>query len=237
MGTNSAAVAATALLADYPTVEDILLVGIAGGVPNLRAAKERHRGVTDHVRKGDIVVSEQVVQYDLVKMEEDRTENRSKGVAPSARLLNALNQLEQGIERGQRPWETIIDEVSKRSNWRRPRTDLLFDFAEKPKKRIQHPKTLRTGFPQVHRGPIGSANILLKSHSLRDALRDKFNIRAVEMEASGVADAAWNFAVGYITIRGVCDYCDASKDDAWQRYAALVAAAFARSLIARLPVS
>ena len=45
------------------------------------------------------------------------------------------------------------------------------------------------------------------------------------MEASGVADASWTFGVGTIAVRGICDYCDFKKGDAWQPRAAIVAAA------------
>jgi len=47
-------------------------------------------------------------------------------------------------------------------------------------------------------------------------LREQFGTRAVEMEGSGVADATWSHGVGYLVVRGVCDYCDANKNDQWQ---------------------
>jgi hypothetical protein len=78
---------------------------------------------------------------------------------------------------------------------------------------------------------IRSANVLLKDAAKRDALRDTFKVKAVEMEASGVADAAWEHTVGYLVVRGICDHCDAHKDDAWQMYAAVVAAAYARAVL------
>lgn len=65
----------------------------------------------------------------------------------------------------------------------------------------------------------------------RDALRDKFGVRAVEMEGSGIADATWSHEKGYLAIRGICDYCDAHKNDAWQEYAAAVAAGYTRALL------
>ena len=55
------------------------------------------------------------------------------------------------------------------------------------------------------------------------------------MEGSGTADAAWSARRDYLVIRGICDYCDTHKNDDWQRYAALVAAAYARALIENLP--
>jgi nucleoside phosphorylase len=235
MGNNSAAVAAAALLSDYPNVEDILLVGIAGGVPNLDAARSRQAGVDDHVRRGDIIVSDQVIQYDFVKMEEDSSENRSKSPQPSSRMLNVANRLEEEMALGKRPWEDTITRVGAQFKWRAPRADALYDYAGPTPVKIPHPKTpRRSGFPAVHRGSIGSANILLKSHSVRDELRRKHKIKAVEMEGSGIADAAWNFASGYLIVRGSCDYCDRSKDGKWQDYAALIAAAYAKAIIERI---
>src|SRR5512139_294908 len=59
MGNNAAAIRASLMLQHFPDLKHIIMVGIAGGVPN--PAK-----VEDHVRLGDVVVSGQggVVQYD-----------------------------------------------------------------------------------------------------------------------------------------------------------------------------
>ena len=62
MGNNSASGRATLLLEHFPFVRSIIMVGIAGGAPNPSK-------VDEHVRLGDIVVSNQqgVVQYDYQK--------------------------------------------------------------------------------------------------------------------------------------------------------------------------
>ena len=36
-------------------------------------------------------------------------------------------------------------------------------------------------------------------------------------------------------VRGICDYCDTHKNDIWQEYAAAVAAAYTRGLLASMP--
>ena len=51
------------------------------------------------------------------------------------------------------------------------------------------------------------------------------------MEASGIADGTWTAGLGYIIVRGISDYCDQHKNDAWQAYAAVAAAGYARALI------
>ena len=75
----------------------------------------------------------------------------------------------------------------------------------------------------------------MKNYQKRQQLKKKFGVYAVEMEASGIADATWEMGTGYIVIRGICDYCDDYKNDDWQEYAAIIAACYARDLIEKLP--
>jgi nucleoside phosphorylase len=104
---------------------------------------------------------------------------------------------------------------------------------------LTHPEDAerRTGQPRVFLGPIASANTLLKDPVRRDALREQLGAKAVEMEGSGVQDATWSHGVGYLVVRGICDYCDSNKNDLWQRFAAVVAAAYVRAVLEAMPVS
>ena len=36
---------------------------------------------------------------------------------------------------------------------------------------------------------------------------------------------------GYLIVRGICDYCDENKNDLWQKYSAVVSAAYVRALL------
>jgi nucleoside phosphorylase len=57
-------------------------------------------------------------------------------------------------------------------------------------------------------------------------------VKAIEMEGAGVADATWAASLpGYLVVRGICDYCDENKGDAWQPYAAVAAAAVTRAIL------
>lgn len=95
-----------------------------------------------------------------------------------------------------------------------------------------HPEDIsRTKNPKLFFGEIASANKLMKNVQTRIEIQEKFDALVVEMEASGIADATDNGEIGYLVVRGICDYCDNFKNDIWQEYAALVAAAFTRSLI------
>jgi nucleoside phosphorylase len=104
-------------------------------------------------------------------------------------------------------------------------------------KALPHPPDSgrRPGQPRVFLGPIASGNTLLKDPSKRDALLTQFGVKAVEMEGSGIQDATWAHEVGYLVVRGICDYCDRNKNDDWQKYAALAAAAYVRALLETMP--
>jgi nucleoside phosphorylase len=236
MGTNVAAVRAGLLLSHFPSVASIIMCGIAGGIPSPGKPAE-------HVRLGDVVVSNQkgVVQYDFVKRTvkkkaEVAEEVRAAPRPPSAELLEAVRLLEVDAQLRHFPWEAPLADGLARLRWQRPGDDRLADPAD-PERLLPHPADpeRRPGQPRVFLAPIASANTLLKDPHRRDALRAQFGARAVEMEGSGIADATWAHGVGYLVVRGVCDYCDANKNDDWQRYAALAAAAYVRVLLASMP--
>jgi nucleoside phosphorylase len=229
MGNNGAAITATHLMDNYPHVRDILMVGIAGGIPR----KEFKPGDAVQLHLGDIVVSRDagVIQYDMVTAAPEKSTMRGAAPLPSARLLSAVDKLEADRIQGKRPWENYINYGEKLEHGSRPPDDT------DPLKNLPADSTRRAGMPKVHYGAIGSANTLLKDPTQRDILRKTFKIIAVEMEGSGIADATWVAQAGYLLIRGICDYCDIEKDDLWQGYAAVVAAAYARSLIESLAPS
>jgi nucleoside phosphorylase/NTP pyrophosphatase (non-canonical NTP hydrolase) len=229
IGNNSAASAATNLLRSFPKVEDILMVGIAGGIPS--------PATESHIRLGDIVVSnkEGVIQYDNLKIEPQEIKIRSSSSKPSARMIGAINVLESERLMKKFPWEEFVSRATQLENAARPNdaSDILLDSTGQE---TQHPidGSRRPGQPKVHLGRIGAANILLKNRTLRDQLRKEHRVIAIEMEGSGVADASWSAGQQYLVIRGICDYCDEFKNDSWQGYAAAVAAAYARSLISTI---
>jgi nucleoside phosphorylase len=224
-GNNSAAARATQLLTHCPNITTIVMVGIAGAIPNPTNA-------ADHVRLGDIVISDLggVFQYDYVKEHDTWTESRAVLKPPDARLVEAARLLSADLLIGKKPWLNHL--ALGAEVFRRPldSEDKLHDAEGNV---VPHPSDSDRveGEPRVFSGRIASGNVLLKNRAHRDRLRDDFKVKAVEMEGSGIADAAWSAARGYFVIRGTCDYCDKWKNDDWHKYAALVAAAYCRALL------
>ncbi len=138
-----------------------------------------------------------------------------------------------------RPWELTIskrlESSDDRKKWGRPHesSDSLIDSADGVGPPIPHPcdALRRSGHPRVFRGRIGTGNIVQADPRRRDALRERDGILAIDMEGSGIADAGWVASVGYLDIRGTCDYCNSTKNNDWHNYAALIAAAYTRTVI------
>ena len=226
MGNNKASIRVMSMQNHFQNIESIIMVGIAGGIPSPDDSEK-------HIRLGDIVVSKGIVQYDFVKETDEGVTCRSEPSLPSALLLEALNAINVKEYDDIYEWKAYIDKYAVK-RFRKPSCeDILHDENGQI---ISHPNDeLRDGYPRVFYGKIASANTLLKSYQKRQRLKKEFGVYAVEMEASGIADATWEMGTGYIVVRGICDYCDEYKNDDWQEYAALVAASYARDLIENLP--
>lgn len=69
----------------------------------------------------------------------------------------------------------------------------------------------------------------MEDATLRDRLREDDGALCVEMEAAGLMN---DFPCA--VIRGICDYADSHKNDTWQSYAAMTAAAYAKELLAEI---
>lgn len=228
MGNNKAAIRATNMLSHFKSIDSIIMTGIAGGIPSFQNDDKQ-------VRLGDIVVSNGVTQYDFVKETPEKIEIRSTSAKPSAQLLEAVDVMKIYEYENVYPWHEYLDEFSSNPQFIKPEadTDKLYDLEDNL---CEHPYDgTRTEYPKAFMGGIASANDLLKNPNKRNMLKEAYGVLAVEMEASGIADATWEHLVGYLVVRGICDYCDTHKNDVWQEYAALVAAAYTRSLIENLP--
>lgn len=232
-GTNAAADGCANLVRSFGSVDCVLMVGIAAGVPNSARPRE-------HVRLGDIVVATWgVVDYDHVVETPDGTSLRQSHPRPSPLLGHAAKLLQADERMGRRPWnEHLATAVAALPEFARPDpdTDVLYGADDRV---LAHPDLAlsghRPGEPKVHHGRIGSADRSLRNQRGRDDLAGRHQLRAVEMEGTGVGKSAFAGGREWFVVRGVSDYADRQLTMGWRDYAALVAAAYTRALLGVVP--
>ncbi|KAJ4160352.1 hypothetical protein NW754_003477 [Fusarium falciforme] len=233
-GTGQAALAAGDMKHIF-SLRFCLLVGIGGGVPSQ----------DNDIRLGDVVVGEEVVQYDLGQRRGGLFERKEQPLrSPPDFLMDAISAKLKAdpnlpSDHLSRHLQTIF------SNPRMPRSychqgqdrDVLFQPCSECRlsqgpcpQKSQHVRLQRdprpTLEPEVHYGRIASGNQVIKDARFRDEQARKLNVICFEMEAAGVVNA-----LPCLVIRGICDYCDVQKNDVWQEYAAATAAAYAKLLL------
>ncbi|KAH7253078.1 nucleoside phosphorylase domain-containing protein [Fusarium solani] len=223
-----------------------LMVGIGGGAPTSDA----------DIRLGDIVVGDFVVQYDIGKTVGGGKFERTggSGKSPPDNLKMAVLSLRgrHNLQPSRIP--DILSEMLERHpstleeyNCPMAASDRLFDAA------YDHVEEQNDGNPtscgrcdisrlvqrsarpeqhcKIHYGKIASGNQVMKHGRTRDRLAQELGAVCFEMEAAGLVDA--NFPC--LVVRGISDYADSHKNKLWQGYAAAVAAAYAKELLAILP--
>jgi nucleoside phosphorylase len=240
-GLVNAANVARDMARTFPALRVCLMVGIGGGIPNLE------KGVD--VRLGDIVVSQPdgtwggVVQYDKGKAESvGKFVLKGQLNQPPPVLLQTLSRLKaehdrrdnwvsyymkEAIERNPKMEKTgyIIPTDPDHLYCRECDEDiesLTVDCTVNHKVRDKRSDSS----PVIHYGIVASANQVVKDATIRDDLRSQFGALCVEMEAAGLMN---HFPC--LVIRGVCDYADSHKNDAWHPYAAMTAAAYAKEFL------
>jgi nucleoside phosphorylase len=242
-GTNAAARVARDMLRTFTGLRFGLMAGIGGGIPNLPKSVD--------IRLGDVVISQPgktyggVVQYDLRKNLGDGAFERTGFLKPPPTLLlAALATLRADHNLNDSQVPTILTDAMVRhpklvkngygfpgrendtlycrqcdSSNSLGTCDLCTDGkVERPAREDDH--------PAFWYGVIASGNELIKNAAERERMGRELGALCVEMEAAGLMN---DFPC--IVIRGICDYADSHKNDAWQKYAALTAAAYAKEFL------
>ncbi len=166
---------------------------------------------TRHVALGDIVVATEVVDYRHERRVDGSDVLRGTVQPPGAAWMNADHQVEADELRGDPPWL--------------PRLEAAGDPFRRPGP---------AGRSQTHRGPVGSADLLLRDRVFRDGHAGEHGLVAFEMEGAGVAIGSFLGGCSWYMVRGIADHGDnATKNDVWHPYAAFAAASYLRSVLAR----
>lgn len=251
-GTNSAATVAAWMVSTFPFIKVGLLVGIGGGVP----PKVRLGDVVVSTPTGQFPG---VIQWDFGKAKEGGKFKRIGSLNnPPTPLLTALTKLETEHDLNGSKISEYLDQLKEKwprlaSKYLRSQRheDLLFrsdyqhvsentsydntsgledsaeeencEFCDRSQVVKKKPRDMR-----VHYGLIASGNQLIKDATLRNKLNKDLDnqVLCIEMEAAGLMN---DFPC--IVIRGICDYADSHKNNAWQKHAAAAAAAFAKELL------
>ena len=225
-----------------------LMVGIAGGVPS-----KRH-----DIRLGDIVVSSPgngaggVLQYDYGKTIQGKRFVRTGHLnSPPDVILGAVSVLraqyeEDGNGISKTIETTLATKKRLQSKYGRPEqaTDRLYlatydhrgsteatcmAVCDSNETVPRPPRSEHDDETTIHYGLVASANQLMKDANIRDKLSEEEDVLCFEMEAAGLMDQ-----FPCMVVRGICDYSDTHKSDAWQGYSAMAAAAYARDLLAKI---
>ena len=248
-GTSSAARVAYNIVRSFPALEIGLMVGIGGGAPSR----------SHDIRLGDVVVSSSkpgkvgVLQYDFERtIQEQKFHPTGHLFLPPTRLLTAVANLRARIEAdGHQLDETIeavlLEKPKLRKKYELPgvRTDRLHSatFVHPDGKKTcgatcfplmgdvcyRDPRTFDENEPVIHYGLIASGGQLMQDATIRDELTNETNVLCFEMEAAGVINQ-----FPFLVIRGICDYADSHKNETWQGYAAMTAAAYAKRLLSEV---
>jgi ankyrin repeat protein/nucleoside phosphorylase len=226
------------------------MVGIGGGVPS----------PANDIRLGDVVVGTRVMPYDLSKAEQNgltRTEDPKllRDTASTVVSDFRARHYTDGLEN----FKEILEKRSQQyAEYHHPGLlDHLFlpscshtatQTAPDPspatgpaphfencgscdQSKIVKRAVRSSNDPLIHYGAIASGSQVVKNAIDRDRYAREFDAICFEMEVAGLVDS-----LPCIPIRGICDYSDSHKNKDWQKYAALVAASFARDIVEHLPI-
>jgi nucleoside phosphorylase len=238
IGTNSAAAVAVQMKSTFTSTRFLLMVGIGGGVPSEEA----------DIRLGDVIVSNPrnvhggVVQYDSGKATPSGFERTGSLNTPPMILLTAVVNLQAKYRRRKGKLAEYISKLDSLPDFGRASSDTLFEASydhekgptcSKCSKDYIVDREARKQEVMVHYGTIASGNQVMKSGTERDKLSAELGgVLCFEMEAAGLMNN-----LPCLVIRGVCDYADSHKNDQWQPYAAVTAAAYAKELLSMVPAA
>lgn len=212
----------------------IILVGIAGGVPD------------NEFSLGDVVLATYLHDFSLTAATEQGVTRQSAGgdmhqdverflstraIGGDGKRLKELAGFNTDSELASHPVVYPATIPKGKRFYGSP------SFQKKVERSIdvRFPNGKRNGGPKIAQGPCANGNVLLKSGTLLEKWQESArHIVQVEMELAGVYEAARtagreNYPV--LAVRGLSDIIGFSRDPNWTGYACKTAAAFTSALL------
>jgi CheY-like chemotaxis protein len=202
----------------------IMVVGIAGGIPNTAFTL------------GDVVLSTRILDYTLEARKDRGATDYAMTGGPIARSIEGAvaNLRARAMELGNwtegLPPRPAIDPKKLAlygpEQWRsRVRESIAKHFLHAPRCE-----------PIFLSGAVGSSDRLIQdAHIVITWLQTARSLLAVEMESAGIYRAARD-RCPMVAVRGISDIVGLARDEAWTRYACATAAAFAKAFLRTHPV-
>lgn len=244
-GKVTAATAAAYCRASFPNVSLALVVGVCGGVP----FDPDHREII----LGDVLISEGVVEFDFGRRDPEgftRYDSLLRSLGrPSAEIRSfvAMLKLYRKQEMLRHKITHYLGDINRHSrlkvHYPGAENDVLFEASnhhvDKEKtcaeagcdgKPISRARLEGLGGnvpqPEVHFGLIASGDTRMQAGERRDVIASKEYVLGFEMVSAGVWDS-----IPCVVIKGVSDYADSHKSEAWTTYAAATSAACMKAFL------
>lgn len=236
-GTDTAQQVANDVISDLDP-QMILVVGIAGGVPN------------EDFTLGDVIISSRIDNFNVSKRYEDGSEkfDMRSGIHPiTSDIAASLDLYEDqmagwndstsitlsrpSVDLSQFDTDTFKNKIT--TNMDKDIAGWYKDLRSSIKSHFGSPRP-----PLFDTGRIASSNSVIRNVDLLiQWLQNARTIRAVEMEAAGVYQASQKIRKQYpvMAIRGISDIIGLERDNQWTKYACQTAAAFTYAFVRAVP--
>lgn len=187
MGQLNASIAIKEAVQHYQ-IDKVILSGICGGMDR-------------EMKYGDIIISDQIVDYELAKLKNNDTQVRWSVYRSDYELMYGMSQFKSSR------WISYIEK--------------LFPFVN-----LDTPKTY-TGIVLSGNKVIADNNEIKRFKSVwSKAIAVEMEASGIAATLHQMKDSP-----AFIMVKAICDFADAGKSDDWQEYAAYISAAFVLDFI------
>lgn len=245
-GKVNGSVAAANCRVSFPNVKLYIIMGVCGVIPFVSNRGNEHQEII----LGDVIVGQNVVQYDLGSQFMDHFEYKNNLEAVLARpnieirtLLSKLKSLHarSALESKVTAYLTTLQQKRELgAEYPGSEHDRLFEasYDHTDRERLCGECGCNSSLvrrvrlsqdspqPKVHFGKIASGDKVVKSGKHRDGMAQRLGAIAFEMESAGVWDI-----LPCLVIKGACDYANSHKTKTVQKYAAATAAACTKAVL------